>query len=153
MLATGVTQLQLFTTDFFAGNKFLKQFLRLRFPQGGIRDKVKHGAAEQLWHWITQQLHRALIGLANAAVDADGEIRDGRLIVEVAIPFLTFPQRLLRLMMSSSIERDAKISIVPGPVLSAKQRYQNFIRLSYGHPWSVKLEQALATLGRLASSI
>jgi DNA-binding transcriptional MocR family regulator len=48
---------------------------------------------------------------------------------------------------------DAKISIVPGPVFSAKQRYQNFIRLSCGHPWSVELEQALATLGRLASSI
>jgi DNA-binding transcriptional MocR family regulator len=45
---------------------------------------------------------------------------------------------------------DAKISIVPGRVFSAKQHYQNFIRLSCGHPWSVELEQALATLGRLA---
>jgi DNA-binding transcriptional MocR family regulator len=45
---------------------------------------------------------------------------------------------------------DAKISTVPGSVLSAKQRYPNFIRLSYGHPWSVELEQALAMLGRLA---
>jgi DNA-binding transcriptional MocR family regulator len=45
---------------------------------------------------------------------------------------------------------DAKISIVPGPVFSAKQRYQNFIRISCGHPWSIELEQALATLGRLA---
>ncbi len=45
---------------------------------------------------------------------------------------------------------EAKISIVPGPVFSAKQRYQNFIRISCGHPWSVELEQALATLGRLA---
>jgi DNA-binding transcriptional MocR family regulator len=48
---------------------------------------------------------------------------------------------------------DAKISIVPGPVFSAKQRYQNFIRLSCGYPWSVELEQALATLGRLACVI
>ncbi|MGI0016796.1 MAG: PLP-dependent aminotransferase family protein, partial [Nitrososphaera sp.] len=48
---------------------------------------------------------------------------------------------------------DAKISIVPGPVFSAKQRYQNFIRLSCGYPWSVELEQALATLGKLAREI
>ncbi|MGH7493083.1 MAG: hypothetical protein ACREOO_11885 [bacterium] len=48
---------------------------------------------------------------------------------------------------------DAKISIVPGPVFSAKQRYQNFIRISCGHPWSVELEQALATLRRLVDSI
>jgi DNA-binding transcriptional MocR family regulator len=46
--------------------------------------------------------------------------------------------------------REANINIVPGPVFSAKQRYQNFIRLSCGHPWSVELEQVLAMLGRLA---
>jgi DNA-binding transcriptional MocR family regulator len=48
---------------------------------------------------------------------------------------------------------EAKISIVPGPIFSAKQRYQNFIRLSCGHPWSVELEQALAKLGHLASEM
>ncbi|MGH7456454.1 MAG: hypothetical protein ACRENG_34210 [bacterium] len=46
---------------------------------------------------------------------------------------------------------DAKISIVPGPIFSAKPRYPNFIRLSCGHPWSVELEQALAKLGQLAA--
>lgn len=44
-----------------------------------------------------------------------------------------------------------KISIAPGPLFSAKQRYPNFIRLSCGHPWSAELEQALATLGKLAA--
>lgn len=45
---------------------------------------------------------------------------------------------------------EKKISIAPGPIFSAKQKYQNFIRLSCGQPWSDKLEQALVTLGRLA---
>ena len=45
---------------------------------------------------------------------------------------------------------DKKISIAPGPIFSAKQKYQNFIRLSCGQPWSDRLEQALITLGRLA---
>ncbi len=45
---------------------------------------------------------------------------------------------------------EEKISIAPGPILSAKQGYQNSIRLNCGQPWSDKLEQALITLGRLA---
>lgn len=42
------------------------------------------------------------------------------------------------------------ISVAPGPIFSAKQKYQNFVRLSCGQPWSEKLERALITLGRLA---
>jgi DNA-binding transcriptional MocR family regulator len=45
---------------------------------------------------------------------------------------------------------EKKISIAPGPIFSAKEKYQNFIRLSCGQPWSNKLEQALMTLGQLA---
>jgi DNA-binding transcriptional MocR family regulator len=45
---------------------------------------------------------------------------------------------------------EKRISIAPGPIFSAKQKYQNFIRLSCGQPWSERLEQAIITLGRLA---
>lgn len=45
---------------------------------------------------------------------------------------------------------EAKISIAPGPIFSARQKYQNFIRLNCGQPWSDRVEQALVTLGRLA---
>ncbi len=43
-----------------------------------------------------------------------------------------------------------RISISPGPIFSARQRYRNFIRLNCGYPWSDRLDQALRTLGRLA---
>lgn len=45
------------------------------------------------------------------------------------------------------------ISIAPGPIFSATQKYQNFIRLSCAQPWNDKLEQGLITLGRLAYSL
>jgi len=45
-----------------------------------------------------------------------------------------------------------RISISPGPIFSARQRYRNYIRLNCGYPWSDRLDQALRTLGRLASS-
>ncbi len=41
------------------------------------------------------------------------------------------------------------ISIMPGEIFSAGRRYQNHIRLSYGHPWSEAMDQGVATLGRL----
>lgn len=43
-----------------------------------------------------------------------------------------------------------QISIAPGSLFSAKQRYPNFIRLSCGHPWSEELASALERLGQLA---
>ena len=43
---------------------------------------------------------------------------------------------------------EAGISIAPGLIFSPCNRYRNFIRLSYGHPWSDKIEESLEWLGR-----
>ncbi len=42
------------------------------------------------------------------------------------------------------------ISIAPGPMFSASQRYRNCMRISVGHPWTERSEKALAEVGRLA---
>lgn len=42
----------------------------------------------------------------------------------------------------------AGISIAPGHVFSPCSRYQNFIRLSFGHPWSERIEESLRWLGK-----
>ena len=42
-----------------------------------------------------------------------------------------------------------KISIAPGPVFSARQRFENFIRLNCANPWTPTFENALERLGRL----
>jgi DNA-binding transcriptional MocR family regulator len=60
---------------------------------------------------------------------------------------------LPRSVNSLELHRQAlqqKISIAPGPVFSAKQKYMNFIRLSCGEPWTEKVEQAMERLGNLA---
>src|SRR5579883_2923981 len=36
----------------------------------------------------------------------------------------------------------AKISTAPGPLFSPKQKYQNFIRLNFGNPWTERIENA-----------
>jgi DNA-binding transcriptional MocR family regulator len=42
---------------------------------------------------------------------------------------------------------EAGISIAPGPIFSPCRRYGNFIRLSFGHPWSDQVEESVAWLG------
>ncbi len=46
-----------------------------------------------------------------------------------------------------------KIAIAPGPIFSARQGYENCIRLSCGVQWSPRFESAVATLGRLAGDL
>src|SRR5881396_3668491 len=46
-----------------------------------------------------------------------------------------------------------KISIAPGPIFSAKQKLENFIRLSCGAPWSEAMDQALLKLGQLSTKM
>ncbi len=41
----------------------------------------------------------------------------------------------------------AKISIAPGPIFSAKQKFRNCIRLNCGNPWSEAMEAAVRELG------
>lgn len=42
-----------------------------------------------------------------------------------------------------------EISIAPGPIFSAQQQFQDYIRLNYGHTWDARMEQALEQLGQL----
>lgn len=42
------------------------------------------------------------------------------------------------------------ISLMPGAIFAAADRFNNYLRLSYGHPWSDAMEQAIERLGKLA---
>ncbi|RYD84349.1 MAG: PLP-dependent aminotransferase family protein, partial [Verrucomicrobiaceae bacterium] len=46
-----------------------------------------------------------------------------------------------------------RISIAPGPMFSATKGFRNFIRISCGHPWSPRIEEAIGILGRLVRQL
>jgi DNA-binding transcriptional MocR family regulator len=46
----------------------------------------------------------------------------------------------------------AKISVAPGPLFSAKQKFQNFIRINFGNPWSEAIEAAVRKLGAIINA-
>jgi DNA-binding transcriptional MocR family regulator len=48
---------------------------------------------------------------------------------------------------------EAGISIAPGLIFSPCNRYRNFIRLSYGHPWSDRIEASIEWLGRKVAAM
>ena len=41
------------------------------------------------------------------------------------------------------------IGIAPGQIFSSQGRFENCFRLSYGEPWSEKVEEGIKTLGKL----
>ena len=41
------------------------------------------------------------------------------------------------------------IGISPGQIFSSQGQFENYFRLSYGLPWSDKVEQGIKTLGDL----
>jgi DNA-binding transcriptional MocR family regulator len=45
------------------------------------------------------------------------------------------------------------ISIMPGTVFAARNRYRSFIRLSFGHPWSDAIEAGIRHLGGLVTAM
>jgi DNA-binding transcriptional MocR family regulator len=45
------------------------------------------------------------------------------------------------------------ISIAPGTIYSPKNRYENFIRLSFGHPWTPKIDESLEWLGNRVAEL
>jgi DNA-binding transcriptional MocR family regulator len=45
------------------------------------------------------------------------------------------------------------VSVAPGPIFSAKQRFTTCIRVSCGFPWSETIERAIRTLGEIARDL
>ena len=59
---------------------------------------------------------------------------------------------------TSAVELHARalafgISVAPGPIFSARERFSNCVRISCGYPWSDLLEHAVRTLGRISREI
>ena len=68
----------------------------------------------------------------------------GGFVLWVELPSGSDAMRLYRQALAE------RISIAPGPMFSATQKYGNFIRLNCAQPWDERMERAMVTLGRLA---
>jgi DNA-binding transcriptional MocR family regulator len=69
----------------------------------------------------------------------------GGYVLWVELPAKIDVMRLYRLAL------EHRITIGPGHMFSASDRYSQFIRLNYSSAWSAAIEQAVITVGRLAA--
>jgi DNA-binding transcriptional MocR family regulator len=144
-----------------APGKFKAQVVRLKisntvstasFPQMAIAEILQNGGYD---HYL-RKIRKAYATQVQLTIQAiSRHFPEGTKVTRPTGGFLLWVELPTAVDAMTLYEKalEEKISIVPGHVFSARQRYKNFIRLSCGYPWSAELERALATLGRLAKSI
>ncbi|HWV16121.1 MAG TPA: GntR family transcriptional regulator MpaR [Cellvibrio sp.] len=66
--------------------------------------------------------------------------------------WLELPEKVNSLQLFS-LALAQGISIAPGPIFSASKRFENCVRLNYGHVWNAQTENAIALLGKIVASL
>ncbi|MGI9087985.1 MAG: PLP-dependent aminotransferase family protein [Chthoniobacterales bacterium] len=117
-------------------------------PQLALAEYMTNGGYDHHLRALRQSLQRQQEQISHAVAESfPPEIKmtrpRGGLVLWVELPARV---DALRLHAKALAE---KISIAPGPMFSPRQSFRNFIRLSYGEPWSPKIERALGVLAYL----
>jgi DNA-binding transcriptional MocR family regulator len=128
--------------------KFTSSMATVTAPQMAIADFLQSGGYDR----YLRKLRRILMTQVQQMSDAVGRYfpagtkvtrPQGGYVLWVELPRAVDALELHRRALQQ------KISIAPGPIFSAKQKYKNFIRLSCGLRWSEKLDRAVQTLAEL----
>jgi len=128
--------------------KFTSSMATVTAPQMAIADFLQSGGYDRYLRKIRRILMTQVQQMSNAVgryFPAGTKVTrpQGGYVLWIELP---------RSVDSLELHRRAlqqKISIAPGPIFSAKQKYKNFIRLSCGQAWSEKIDHAVRTLGDL----
>ena len=143
-----------------AGGRYAEQIGRLQLmttispsvpAQAAIADYLQHGGYDRHLRRLRHALERQQGEmLASAARHFPANTRVTRPCGGYFLWF-EFPEqvdslKLLQLALAQGI------SLAPGPIFSATQRFGNCARLNHGHPWDTASEKAMALLGRMVMS-
>lgn len=129
--------------------KFTSSMATTTAPQMAIADFLQSGGYDRYLRKLRRVLMTQVQQMSNAVgryFPAGTKVTrpQGGYVLWVELPRSVDSLELHRRALAQ------KISIVPGPIFSAKQKYRNFIRLSCGLPWSEKVDRAVQTLADLA---
>ncbi|RYY02617.1 MAG: PLP-dependent aminotransferase family protein [Gammaproteobacteria bacterium] len=143
-----------------AGGRYAEQINRLKLmttispsvpAQVAIADYLQHGGYDRhlrkLRHQLQIQQHTMLAAIARyfPAQTRVTQPEGGYFL------WLDFPKKVDSLQLFS-LALTQGISVAPGPIFSAARRFQNCIRLNYGHPWTPESEKAMEVLGKIIAS-
>lgn len=121
-------------------------------PQLAIADFIANGSYDHHLRTLRQHFAEQIRQMSDAVITA---FPAGIKLTRPAggfVLWIELPSNVsaLKLHERALVE---KISIAPGPMFSASQGFQNFIRLNCGHPWSDNLDRAVITLGHLVKKL
>ena len=143
-----------------AGGRYTEQINRLKLmttispsvpAQAAIADYLQHGGYDRHLRKLRDTLEIQQSAMLAAAAMCFP--RDTRVSKPVGGYFLwfEFPERVDTLQLFQlALAQD--ISLTPGPIFSATERFRNCARLNYGHPWDKRSEDAMALLGRMIAT-
>jgi DNA-binding transcriptional MocR family regulator len=128
--------------------KFTSSMATVTAPQMAIAEFLQNGGYDRYLRKIRRILATQVQHMSNAVTryfPAGTRVTrpQGGYVLWVELPRSVDALELHRRALAQ------KISIAPGPIFSAKQKYKNFIRLSCGLPWSEKIDRAVQTLAEL----
>jgi DNA-binding transcriptional MocR family regulator len=132
--------------------KFITTISTSSLPQAALAEYLKHGGYERHLRGFRQRLSEALAAMTQAVTmhfPAGCRLTQpqGGYMLWVEMPKSIDALRLHRLALAEGI------SIAPGPLFSAKRKYENFVRLNYGQFDAKSTVNALRTLGRLSADL
>jgi DNA-binding transcriptional MocR family regulator len=131
--------------------KFTQTIATPTLPQMAIADFLDNGGYDHHLRALRKKLAAQVERMQHAVAD---HFPPGTRVSRPAGGFVLWvelpPGTSALELCARALERD--VSIAPGPIFSARQRFSNCIRLSCGAPWSETIERAVRTLGRLAVS-
>jgi DNA-binding transcriptional MocR family regulator len=136
---------------YFEKVEYLKYVTNLATPtiaQLAIAELLEKGGFERHLRQVSNQYARGVERMMNAiSIHFPGETRctqpAGGFVLWVELP-----ERIDAIKLTQKAV-DVGISIAPGPIFSATQKYRNFIRLNCACEWDENVERALVRLGRL----
>jgi DNA-binding transcriptional MocR family regulator len=128
--------------------KFTNTMATTTAPQMAIAEFLRSGGYDR----YLRKIRRVLMTQVQQVSSAVGRyFPDGTKVTRPQGGYVLWVE-LPRSVDSLELHRRAlqqKISIAPGPIFSANQKYKNFIRLSCGQTWSDRMDHALRTLSEL----
>jgi DNA-binding transcriptional MocR family regulator len=132
--------------------KFAQTVATATLPQMAIADFLENGGYER----HLRRLRRSLADQVSRVSDAVAEhFPAGTRISRPRGGFLLWvemqPGKSALELHDRALARG--ISVAPGPIFSAKQRFSSCLRLSCGWPWTPRVERAIRTLGTLAREL
>ncbi len=142
-----------------AGGQFTERIKKLRLmttispavpSQAAIADYLQHGGYDlhlrRLRNTLEVQQGQMLAAIARYfPAEARVSRPQGSYFLWVELPEAVDSLYLFQQALNKGI------SLAPGPIFSASEKFRHCIRLSYGYPWDERSEKAIAQLGQLVT--